>query len=1012
MKKYYIYFLALLLLSGNLAAQDNTITGVVSSLDDQLTIPGVTVLIKGTTIGTTTDMDGVYTLTNVPEGSSIVFSYIGMKTIEIVYEGQMIIDAVMESDISELNEVVVIGYGTVKKKDVTGAVSLVGSKTIEKLNPVKIEQALQGTVTGVNVTEQSGAPGAGLDIRIRGISTNGDASPVVIIDGYQGDLNTLNPNDIETITVLKDAQAAIYGTVGANGIILITTKKGKRDTPTAVQFNSRSGIQQTTRMLPVLNATEYAVLLNESYAANGQDLPYPDVSGLGKGTNWQEQLFSTAPIFDNNLNISGGSKNMNYSFSASDLRQQGTIGADKSEYNRTTARLSMGADFTDWLNFNTSITYTNIYRTAFNDNGLGSVLFNGANMPSVYPVYNPDGTYFQAPGDLGIEIINPLAQIANTYNSYYLNKLNGNFGLEAEITPYLKATARMGFNSAHTNYKSFSKSIDYGGKVFDVTRSSVYQAKDNYNDYTFDAFITYDKIISTNHHLTATLGTTVFKTWGNSLNATGWDVPNNSWEFADIGLANGVSESKSTGSWTYDQRRLSYFMRAQYDFKGKYLVSAMIRRDASSKFGPDNAVAYFPSTTLGWIVSEEEFLKNVELINFLKVRLSYGLLGSDKIPDYQYISQLNGEAMYVLNGQLVSGMAIGSTPNPSIKWEQSEQLDAGFDLTIFNDRIDVTADYFTKTTKDLLISNVPVSGILGVSAPGASGPTVNAGTVRNSGFEFAIGLKGPSREDLSYRINYNVTILNNEVLEVNNGTGFVEGGSFGVGQPLPARMEVGQPIGYFYGYKTNGIFQTVDEVNTHPSQIALGANAQPGDIKYVDVNGDGVINSDDRTYIGDPIPDFIMGLNISFKYKSFDFTAYTFASIGNDIVRNYERSQPNVNRLQYTLDRWTGPGTSNWVPRVTTAATTNNVFSEFYVEDGSYLRLQQLSIGYTFPETLTERIKIKKIKVFVSVNNLFTITKYMGFDPAASNGAPIGSGFDSGFYPSARTYWFGLNINI
>jgi hypothetical protein len=331
---------------------------------------------------------------------------------------------------------------------------------------------------------------------------------------------------------------------------------------------------------------------------------------------------------------------------------------------------------------------------------------------------------------------------------------------------------------------------------------------------------------------------------------------------------------------------------------------------------------------------------------------------------------------------------------------------------LFNNRLDINADYFIKKTNNLLIGNIPVSGILGVAAPGAAGPTVNAGTVKNSGFEFAIGTRGSIVEGLIYDVNYNLTTLKNEVLEVNNGSGFVEGGGFGVGQPLPARMEVGLPIGYFYGYKTDGLFQSQAEVNAHPSQSDLGAEAAPGDIRYVDLNGDEKLDADDRTNIGNPIPDVTMGLNLSLKYKGFDFIAYAFASIGNDMVRNYERTQPNANKLSYTLDRWTGSGTSNSVPRVTTAATSNNIFSDFYVEDASFLRLQNLQLGYTIPSALTEKIKIGSLRLYTSVSNLFTLTNYTGYDPAASSGAPIGGGFDLGFYPAARTYTFGLNLNF
>lgn len=1012
MSKFYTFILMFLFLwSLDAQSQELTITGTVTSADDQMTLPGVTVLLKGTVVGTTTDIDGNYSLSQVPSDGILVFSFVGMVSQEIPVNGQTLFNIVMETESFGLDELVVIGYGVIKKEDVTGAVSMVDKETINNLKPVKVEQALQGTMTGVNVTQQSGSPGDDLDIRIRGISTNGDAAPVVIIDGYIGDLNTLNPNDIETITVLKDAQAAIYGTVGANGIILITTKTGERNTKTTVSINSSFGIQETTRKIDLLNATEYGILLNESYAANGEEIPYPDISEMGEGTNWQDQIFSTAPLFDNDIRISGGSEKMNYSISGSDTRQQGIIGTDKAKYSRSTGRLALGADLTNWLEFNSTLTYTHINRTDFNNFGLGSVLFNAVNMPSTVPVYDHDGSYFLAPGNLGIEIINPMAQIANTFNNYDLNKLNGNVGLTAEFAQHWSATARIGFNSTNTNYKSFAMMVDYGGKVFDVPRSSVYQEKQNFSDYTFDGFVTYNNTFGEVHGFTGTLGSTVFQTWGDNLNATGFDIPNNSWDFADISLANGMNTTKATGSWVYDQRRLSYFARAQYDYKGKYLASAMLRRDASTKFGPENTAAWFPSATLGWVISDENFLKDKKKIDLIKLRMSYGILGSDLIPDYQYISQLNGEGAYVLGDTLVIGQAVGSLPNPEVKWEQSEQFDIGLDLQFFGDKLHFAMDYFNKKTNDLLIANIPVSGIYGVHAPGASGPTVNAGTVRNRGFEFAVGHQNTVK-DFTYQIDFNFTQLNNEVLAVNNGTGFIEGGSFGVGQPAPARMEVGLPIGYFYGYKTDGLFQSQAEVDAHPSQEELGAIASPGDIRYVDVNGDGVINSDDRTNIGDPIPDIVMGLNFTLKYKGFDLVTYLFASIGNDIVRNYERAQPNVNRLSYTLDRWTGPGTSNEVPRVTTAATANNVFSEYYVEDGSYLRLQRLALGYRIPEETTMKIGIKEVRFFVAVSNLFTVTKYKGFDPAASSGEPIGSGFDFGYYPAARIYTFGLNLNI
>ncbi|MCD9575796.1 SusC/RagA family TonB-linked outer membrane protein [Flavobacterium soyae] len=979
-----------------------------------LALPGVNVKVKSSSQNTTTDFDGSFKLSGVPKGSSVVFSYIGYRTQEVVVSGTKM-TVKMADDAKSLEEVVVIGYGSQKKREVTGAVSVVDSKTLDVLKPVRIEQALQGIISGVNVTTQSGAPGAPLDIRIRGIATNGQNAPTAIIDGYVGDLGLLNPNDIETITVLKDAQAAIYGTIGANGIILVTTKMGKKNSKTKVSFNSYAGFQETSRKLPTLNATEYALLLNESYANGGRPLPYPNVSGLGSGTDWQKEVFQKgAPIINNDLTITGGSDKITYSISGSHLDQEGIVGGDKSGFLRNTARLGLSADLSDKFKLKTNVIYTYFTRRTLNENGLGSVLFNALNVPATLKPYDANGQFTLVPSTtgLGTEIINPLAQIANTYNDYNYKKLNGNFGLDYKIFKGFTLSSSIGFNTSNSESKTFAKQISYGGKVFDVQRSSVTQGAVNDNNYSFDLFGNYTAQIAESHNITGTIGTTIFKEWGNGLFATGFDVPNNSWEFADISLTKGVSETLTNSSYVYDQRRLSYFGRLQYDYKKKYLLSGMIRRDSSTKFGPGNKVGYFPSVTGGWVVSEEGFFGQPKAISFLKLRASYGTLGNDQIPNYGYLGLLSGEATYVFDGSLVNGTATGQVPNPDLKWEEAEKFDVGLDLKVLNDKVFIVADYFIDTRKDLLIPNIPVSGINGTGAPGASAPTLNAGSVRNKGFEFAIDYKDKFSDAFSFSVGYNVTFLKNEVLEVNNGTGFIEGGAFGVGQPAPSRMEIGKPLGYFYGYKTDGIFQNQAEVDAHPSQLALGANAAPGDLRFVDVNGDGVIDTKDKTNIGDPIPDATMGFNLQLNYKNLDFAVYTFASVGNDMVRNYERTLSDANRLNYVLDRWTGEGSTNSTPRVTTGATANNVFSEYFVEDASYFRIQNIQLGYSLAPSVAQKAGITKLRLYAGVNNLYTFTKYKGFDPGASSGAPIGGGIDYGFYPIPRTYLMGLNINF
>ncbi|MFV8354722.1 SusC/RagA family TonB-linked outer membrane protein [Flavobacterium sp. XS1P32] len=1019
MKSNYLLILFLFLSSFGFA-QGFDVGGVVKETGSGLPIPGVNIQVKNTTNGTATDYDGRFSLKGVSSGATLVFTYLGYKNLEYkVISSNSALSIMLVEDSKVLDEVVVIGYGTQRKREVTGAVSVVDSKTIEALKPVRIEQALQGTVSGVNVTTTSGAPGAALDIRIRGIATNGENRPTTIIDGYIGELGLLNPNDVESITVLKDAQAAIYGTIGANGIILITTKSGKKNSKSKISYNTYSGFQETSRTLPMLNATEYALLLNESYANGGNAIPFPNVSGLGKGTNWQNEVFSTSvPIINHDISFSGGSDKITYAVSGSHLDQEGIIGRDKSGFLRNTARVSLGADVTERLKLKTNVIYTYFNRKSLNESGLGSVLFNALNTPATLTPYDANGDFTKVPTNtgLGIEIINPLAQIANTYNDYNFKKINGNFGLDYKVFKDFTISSSIGFNTSNSESKSFAKQILYwinpSDKVFDVLRSSVSQSAINDNDYSFDLFGTYTKKIAENHNVVATIGNTIFKTFGNGLFATGFDVPYNSWEFADIALTRGISETAPTGSYNYDDRRLSYFARGQYDYKGKYLFSAMIRRDASTRFGPGNKVGYFPSFTAGWVVSDEGFFGSDKVINFMKLRGSYGTLGNDQIPPNGFRSQLNGEATYVFDGALVNGLATGQIPNANLKWEEARKFDVGLDLKLCQNKVSIVADYFIDTRADLLISNIPVSGINGTAAPGAGAPTINAGTVRNSGLEFAIDYKNKFSDNFSLSVGYNVTFLKNEVLEVNNGTGYIEGGAFSVGQQAPARMEVGHPMGYFYGLKTNGIFQNQAEVAAHPSQLSLGAEANPGDLRFVDVNGDGLINSSDRTNIGDPIPEATMGFNLQMNYKNFDFAIYTFASVGNDMVRNYERNLTDVNRLNYVLDRWTGEGSTNSTPRVTTSASGNSTFSGYFVEDASYLRIQNMQLGYALNPKYSEKVGITKIRLYAGVNNLYTFTKYKGFDPGVSNGAPIGGGIDYGFYPIPRTYLLGLNINF
>ena len=894
-----IILISFTFISLNLSAQNLNIKGVVTDAVTGETLLGVNVIVKNSQKGDVTDFDGNYKISSVPKGSILVFSYLGYKTKEIVVADKATINTTLEESSESLDEIVVIGYGTQRKKEVTGAVSVIGSQTIENLKPTRIEQALQGQVAGVNITANSGAPGAASNIRIRGVSTNGNNNPLILVDGNViEDLSVVNPSDIESINVLKDATAGIYGVRGANGVILITTKSGRKNTDFKVVFNSYSGFQQTTREIPLLNGTEYALLANEAFANNGEAIPFPNVSSIGQGTNWQDEVFENAFILSSDFTINKGTEKSTYSFGASHLTQDGIVGGGKSNFNRTTLKFNFSTQITERLKLTTSSIFTNTKRKTLSENNLGSVLFNALNMPATTSVRDDLGAFSLAPTTgVGIEVVNPLAQAANTFNLGTVDKFSGAYVLNYKINDYLSAESRFQFNYAAVNTKNYFPEQYYGGaKVFNTVASladlidnqnttTVGEVRQDYKDYTFDAFIKYERVYNEDHDVKALLGTSVLRSQGVNLqNETGFGA--NGTKFSQYSVAGADSSQDNlalAGRATrfFDSRLLSYFTRLQYSYKGKYLLSGVVRRDGSSNFGPANKFGYFTTGSMGWIASDESFLEDNSVISFLKFRASYGVIGNDRIDSFRFVSLVNGEGEYVFNNQITFGSALGAIANPEIRWEKQKPFDVGFDISLFN-KIDITVDYFNKKTEDLLV-NPEVSGILGATAPGSRGPLVNAGTVENKGLEFAISYKEKIGEDFNFNINYNFTTLKNEVLFVGSDTGVLQGGVFGVGQEPPSRMEAGFPIGYFYGLKTNGLFQNQSEVDSHATQ----SNAAPGDIRFVDQNGDGIIDGDDRVNIGDPIPTLTMGLNLSFDYKGFDFNMYAFASLGNEIVRNY-----------------------------------------------------------------------------------------------------------------------------
>ena len=1012
------------------SAQTSIVTGIVTDENKEV-MPGVTIKIDGNNVGTTTNLDGKYSINVENDSARLVFSFIGYRNQAIDINGQSKIDIQLQLSTKSLDEVVVVGYGKTTVKELTGATVQVKGESVERLNIPRMDQALQGQVSGVTINTNSGSPGGSSSIRIRGLSTFGDNDPLILVDGvvYDSDgLNALNPGDIESINVLKDATAGIYGVRAANGVIIIETKKGRKGAKPRFEVGSYFGMQETTKSLDLLNAAEYALIKNEMFI-RGTGSPIFNNTDLKMGTNWQDTIFQSSPIESFNLGVNGGGKNSSFSIGGNYFSQDGIVGGNKSSFERYNARVNLVNSLTEKLTLRSVFLFTHEERKALPENGIGSVLYNTINAFPTRPVRTADGNYEYL---LEVsDIINPVAQIENTHNLSKVNKLVGKQEFEYKFNESLSFTNRLSYNYASVDDKSFSPLAWYGaGKyansainadldpvqveiaedVFLERGASVYEQRATYLDLNFESFFNYSKSFN-DHNIKATLGTSVFSRRGDVLNGTAFNIPNNSIDFADISANMAQSGYlNNTGSYEFEERLLSNFLRAEYGFKYKYIFSAIVRRDGSSKFGPNNRYGYFPSFSGAWIISDETFF-NFKPLSFLKLRTSYGIAGNDQIANFAYRALLNGEAVYVFDDIITSGVAIGTAANPDLKWETTRQFNLGLDLQLLN-VLDISANYFIKNTNDLLFSP-DVSAIIGSYGPGGYPPIINAGDVSNKGFEFELAYATDPNKRLGMNVNFNFTYIDNEVKSVPDGVEFLPGAGFGVGGNTATRFEVGFPIGYFIGYQTDGIFQTQEEIE---SATVKQEGAQVGDLKFIDQDGDGEINfsnNTDKTMIGSPIPKFMIGSVLGFNLFGIDISTNLYAALGHKIVRNYERQQPYANQLGYVLDRWTLDNPSNENPRVTTSLNRNGVFSDYFVEDGSYLRIRNVQIGYVLPKGISEKFGSDYVRFYIAANNLFTITNYMGYDPdiGAAQGA-LSNGIDYGFYPQARTIMGGVNIKF
>ena len=1016
----------------SLSVAQTTISGTVK---DSLNQPifGAAVIVKGTKNGKITDQKGAFSL-QVTDASSAVLNvtYSGFKDKQVAVLGRKNITIQLSENSVGIGEVMVVGYGTATKKEFTGASTQVDGQDLEKLNIPRVDQALQGKVAGVAINTNSGSPGGGASIRIRGLSTFGDNDPLILVDGvvYDSDgLNALNPNDIESINVLKDATAGIYGVRAANGVILITTKQGRSNTKPKIEYSTYFGTQQSSKRLGLLNANEYAVIKNETFANGGDPLPFANTQ-LGEGTDWQDAVFQNANMTSHNVTISGGSEKTTYSIGGSYFTQDGIVGGDKANFTRLNARVNLNTEMSDRLRLSSVFLYTNEERDALPENGIGSVLYNTINAFPTDPVQEANGTYSYL--EEVSDIINPIAQMKNTYNTSYVDKFVGKEELAFDITDNLTFTNRFNYNFALVDQKTFSPLTWYGpGKAqnsalnadLDPTQveiapgtlidrgASVYEARATYADLNFESFVNHEYNFRNIHNLKTTAGISIFSRNGQGLGGTAYNIPNNSIEYADISanLAPG-GFLNNTSSFQFQERLLSTFVRAQYRYGTKYNGSLIVRRDGSSKFGPNSRYGIFPTVSGSWMLSEEDFFK-WEKLSYLKLRMSFGVSGNDQIPNFAYRGLLDGEGDYVFDDIIIKGTAIGRAANPDLKWETTRQFNVGTDMKLFKG-FDVTINYFIKNTRDLLFQP-NVSAVLGTAGPGSFPPIINAGDVSNKGVELELGYVGKKRKDFNWSTSLNTTFLKNEVVKTPDGVDFLPGASFGVGGNIATRFQEGYAIGYFIGYETDGIFQNQSEIDNSP---VVQEGAEPGDLRFVDQNNDGKISFSDDTdqkELGNAIPTFTFGYNLNMDYKGFDFSANLYSAIGQKIIRNYERQQPFANQLSYSIDRWTGPNSTDDNPRLTTDLTRNNVFSDYYVESGSFLRLRNIQLGYTLPSKLLSRFKISSTRVYIAANNLVTITNYQGYDPdVGSFGGALAAGIDYGFYPQARTIMTGLSIKF
>ncbi|MBC6400051.1 MAG: TonB-dependent receptor [Ekhidna sp.] len=1006
-KFYIILYLTFLLVSATVFAQSSRVTGIIQDEGSGEPLIGVTVIEKGTTNGTISDMNGRYSI-EVPSNSILVISYVGFETSEIALNGRSQIDVSLKKDVTQLSEVIIVGYSSQNRQDITGAVSSVNVDDIQRLPGGNVSNLLQGQVAGVISTPGSGAPGAAPVIRIRGLGTIGNNNPLFVIDGVPADINSINPSDIESINVLKDASAAtIYGSRASNGVVIVTTKRGKSGKP-VVSFTAYTGWSSVPNTLDVLNTAGNNQVSNAAHANDGLDpLAYTSLTEVAD-TDWQNEMFQTGFEQKYDLAVSGGSDYAAYNLAFGYFSDEGTV--IETDFERFNFRLNTDYNISERIRMGQTISYARSNRNLLGEDESG----DGGNA-GFSPILStlealPHNEVFDASTIDGFAV--PVVGSGNIVGTTTLttrisenDQLQGNAFIEFDIIDGLKFRTQFGVNVFNNFFRFHSPTYQFGPQTAN-DMADLSETRSRTTENVWNNVVEYNKSLEGGHTITALIGTSLEKRIFQSTGGSNNDFPSNKLR----SLNAGIGDANSSGS-NVTSTIESIFGQAGYNYKDKYLVQGSIRRDGSSRFGSGNRYGTFSSVSLGWRISEESFF-NVPFINDLKPRFSIGTLGNQNISNFLFIATLssnNSALNYPLGGAQSQAVNVGtinrSLASTDIKWEESNTMNYGVDLQMFENRIGIIFDYFITETTDMLVG-VPVPATSGIIVD----PITNGGNMENKGWELTLSYRN-SESDFKYNISANLASSENKVTKLGfQDEAFVDG--FVIFDTHPTtRTEVGGEIGRFHLFKTNGIFQTEEEVTEHGVQ----PNAVPGDLRFVDTNGDGVLNDDDKQFMGSGLPDLEYGLTFNASFKNFDFTLFFQGSSGNQIYNGtnvllYRRQGDAKNFSADLLNTWNPSNTGSSIPRVTTQDPNRNIRpSDYFLEDGSYLRVKNIQLGYTFNNIVNG---ITKARIYAGAENLLTITGYNGFDPGLSNYPTFARGVDRGLYPLARTYLLGVQVTF